>query len=304
MGFFSHLGHFFQNVGHAVSHAAHDVGHAVEHAAHSVGHTISHVAHDVGHTLSHVAHDVEHAVSHAAHDAITGIRHAIRDGGKLLGKIEHVVGAPLRFVVGGIAHAIGDLIGIHMRTLTGHERSILQPIFLGTLPYDRILITSIAGKDGRAFTVPGSMVLSISALIPVFGPVLAIAGLIEHLQDKYLINVGKAAYSNLVPSPYDSAQGETAGSLLVHESTHVWQGHNNAFSWWYVFNSLYNQVKCGSHAYDVDRSDLKQWTDYGVEQQASVVEFWYSAGSTQTDRFYPYIRDNIRPGRENAHTNL
>ncbi len=291
-------------MGHAVSHAAHDVGHAVDHAAHSVGHFISHTAHDVGHSLSHFAHDMGHTVEHAAKDAIHGIRRAIAQGGKILGKIEHVVGAPLRFVVGGIAHAIGDLIGVHMRTLSAQERAVLFPVFGSSLPYDRILLTSISGKDGRAFTVPGSMVLSISALIPVFGPVLALAGLIEHLHDKFLINVGKAAYQNMLVTQYDADFNELAGSELVHESTHVWQGYNGAFSWGYVFNSLYYQAKCGSKAYDVDETKLKQWDDYNVEQQGTVVEHWYSRGSNVMDKLYPFVRDNVRKGNPSAHTNL
>src|SRR5262249_51109429 len=120
----------------------------------------------------------------------------------------------------------------------------------------------------------------------------------------YLINVGKAAYNNLMPSPYDTARGEKAGSLLIHESTHVWQGHNAAFSWGYVFNSLYNQIKCGSHAYDVDFVKLKQWDSYGVEQQATLVEHWFSDGSLVTDHLYPFVRDNVRTGHPKAHTNL
>jgi hypothetical protein len=304
MGLFSHLGHFFHDVGHAISHAAHDVEHAVSHVANSVGHTISHVAHDIEHGLAHFAHEVEHTVSKAAHDAIRGIRHAIADGGRLLGKIEHVVGAPLRFVVGGIAHAVGDLIGVHMRTLTAHERATLMPIFGNTLPYNQILLTSIAGKDGRAFTIPGSMVLTASALIPVLGPVIALGGLIEHLQDKYLINVGKAAYGNMFPSAYDNSFGEKAGSELVHESTHVWQGVNNAFSWGYVFNSLYSQFRCGQHAYDVDESNLKDFESYNVEQQATLVEHWYSRDRGEADRSFAYIRDNIRTGDPDAHTRL
>jgi hypothetical protein len=304
MGLFSHLGHFFHDVGHAIEHAAHDVEHAVSNAAHSFEHSVSRFAHQVEHGLSNFAHEVEHTVSNAAHDAIRGIRHAIAAGGKILGKIEHGVGSALHYVVGGIAHAVGDLIGLHMRPLTAHERSILMPIFDHTLPYDRILLTSIAGKDGRAFTVPGSMVLTISALIPVFGPLIALGGLIEHLQDKFLMNVGKTAYMGMIPAPYDGAMGEMAGSELVHESTHVWQGHNGAFSWGYVFNSLYYQAKCGSNAYHVDESHLGQWDNYNVEQQGSIVEHWYSRGSSQTDRLYPYVRDNIRTGHPGAQTKL
>jgi hypothetical protein len=275
MSFFGKVGSFFKHVGHDIAHGAEVVGHGIVHGAEVVG----------------------HGIVHGAEDAARAVAKAIQAGGKILGRVEDIVGAPLRFVVGGVAHAIGDLIGIHMRSLTKDEKDLLRPVFQHTLPLDKILITSISGKDGRAFTIPGSMVVSLSALIPVVGHVLALAGLIEHLQDRFLINVGGDAYKRLIPSAYDGKQGEKAGSLLVHESTHVWQGYNAAFSWWYVFNSLYNQARCGSHAYDVDESHRKQWTGYGVEQQATVVERWFSRGSKTTDDLFPYVQDNIRKGK-------
>jgi hypothetical protein len=92
--------------------------------------------------------------------------------------------------------------------------------------------------------------------------------------------------------------------MVIHESTHVWQGIHSAFSWWYVFNSLYNQIKCGDHAYDVDEKNLKTWSTYNVEQQAHLIEDWYSRGSLTTDVCYPFVRDNIRPAKPWAQTAL
>ena len=158
--------------------------------------------------------------------------------------------------------------------------------------------------SGRAFTIPGSMVVDLAWIIPVFGPLISLGGMVEHLQDKFLINVGDVQYRRLIPSHYDTQTGEKAGSLLVHESTHVWQGIHSAFSWGYVFNSLYYQYKCGSRAYDVDETNLHTWGTYNVEQQAHLVEDWYSRGSLTTDSNYPFIRDNILPGRPSAATHL
>jgi hypothetical protein len=264
-----------------------------------IGHALSHV----GHQIAHGAEVVAHGVVHGVEDVGKAVANAVRTGGRILGHIENVVEAPLRFVVGGVAHAIGDLIGVHMRNLTKPEKDLLRPIFQHSLPLDRILITSISGKDGRAFTIPGSMVVVLANLIPVVGQIISLAGLIEHLQDKYLINVGKGAYDHLIGSSYDNSFHEKAGSLLVHEATHAWQGHNFAFSWWYVFNSLYNQIRCGSRAYDVDESKRQQWTTYGVEQQATLIEHWFSRGSSASDTAFPYLQDNIRKGKPFGRTN-
>jgi hypothetical protein len=202
-----------------------------------------------------------------------------------------------------VAYELFDLIGIHMRSLTVAEQNVLKGVFVNTVPVDKIIVTSIPGKDNRPFTIPGSLVISLSPFIPLAGPVIALSGLVLHLQDKYLINVG-GMYSDqsLLPSTYDTNKHELKGSMLVHESTHVWQGVNGAFSWWYVFDSLYNQAQSGSHAYDVDETHLQTWDSYGVEQQAHLVEDWYSRGSQINDVCYPFIRDNIRPARPWAQT--
>jgi hypothetical protein len=234
-------------------------------------------------------------------DVVSAIADAVKSGAKIAGTVLAPVGDAIKYVVNGVAYELGDLVGIHMRSLTQAERDVLRNVFQGSLPVDKILVTSIPGKDGRAFTIPGSMVVALAPIIPVIGPLITLAGLIEDLQDKYLINVG-SQYGSLLPSSYDFQTMERSGSLLVHESTHVWQGIHSAFSWWYVFNSLYSQYKCGQHAYDVDEAHLTTWSDYGVEQQAHLVENWYSRGSKTTDTNYPFIRDNIRPGKPSAKT--
>jgi hypothetical protein len=246
--------------------------------------------------------DVVNTVEGAVKDVGKAIADAVRTGRKVLGKVVDEVGAPIKFVVDGVAHELGKLLGIHMRSLTYAERQVLRGVFHQSLPVDRILLTSIPGKDGRAFTIPGSMVPVAALIIPGIGGLVALASLIEHLQDKYLINVGGTQYRSMLPSAYDTQSKERAGSLLVHESTHVWQGVHSAFSWSYVFRSLYDQIRCGSHAYDVDEKHLRTWSSYGVEQQAHLVENWYSRGSSPADGNYPFIRDNILPGRPSAPT--
>lgn len=259
---------------------------------------------DIVHGIEHAAEDVGKAIGHTIEDVGKAIAKAAATGGKVLGKVVDEIGKPVKYVVDGVAHALGDLVGIHMRSLTTKERAVLAGVFGKSLPLDRILITSIGGKDGRAFTIPGSMVPALAWVIPGVGPLITLGSLIEHLQDKYLINVGKTQFGAMLPSEYDGKAKERSGSLLVHEATHVWQGTHAAFSWQYVFNSLYFQIKCGSHAYDVDEKRLQTWNKYGVEQQAHLVENWYNRGSSITDVDYPFIRDNIRPGKPNAATSF
>jgi hypothetical protein len=70
----------------------------------------------------------------------------------------------------------------------------------------------------------------------------------------------------------------------------------------YIFNSLYEQAENGQTAYSVDEKHLKSWDTYGVEQQAVLVEKWFSEGSSTTDGKYGYIQSNIRPARPWAQT--
>lgn len=250
--------------------------------------------------------DIENAVEGALDslgDVVSAIEDAVKSGAKIAGTVIEPIGEGIQYVVNGVAYKLADLVGIHMRKLTLSERAVLSGVFQNAVPLDKVLVTSIPGKDGRPFTIPGSMVTTLSLLIPVLGPLVTLESLMLNLLDKYLINVG-GMYSDkaLLPSTYDTNKRERAGSMLVHETTHVWQGVHSAFSWWYVFQSLYTQAQEGSHAYDVDESHLQTWNRYGVEQQAHLVEDWFTRGSLTTDVCYPFIRDNVRPGKPNAET--
>ena len=86
----------------------------------------------------------------------------------------------------------------------------------------------------------------------------------------YLINVGAA---------YD-ALGVTHQRLLVHETTHVWQGKNSTFALSYVYNSVLNQGMHGSGAYAFVAG--QPWKPYNVEQQATIVDTWFNSGMPTT----------------------
>ncbi len=101
----------------------------------------------------------------------------------------------------------------------------------------------------------------------------------------YIINFGSSGYAN-------------AGTLanlptFIHELTHVWQSFQQTFANGYIFNSLWHQSISGGGAYSYN---LRQnWNSYNVEQQASIVEHWFSRDlmSTSSPRF-TYIQNGIR----------
>jgi len=172
-----------------------------------------------------------------------------------------------------------------IRLMSGPEYAIVSRVFGDTLPYRiRILITNAAGKDGRAFTIPTSLISAILGISPgtfLVDVPLAYVGSFVNLA--YLINVG---------DDYGSLTG-AARNVLVHETAHVWQGKNSKFALSYVFNSVYNQcILANAYAYAAGGP----WHDYNVEQQASIVEDWYMSGEPTSGPLYPYIAHNVRKG--------
>ena len=132
----------------------------------------------------------------------------------------------------------------------------------------------------------------------------------------------------------------TAGRArtLIHELTHVWQGHCGTYAREYMINSgaaqtdgvvfgawekgireltkrLWNQgprdtwhsYRSRAYAFNLDDIGVKNWSYFNVEQQASIVESWYSPDSkpdyfgveipggnmSTSDPRYPYITCNI-----------
>jgi hypothetical protein len=165
------------------------------------------------------------------------------------------------------------------REMSASEYSIVTGVFGNTLPSRmRIIITDGAGMDGRAFTIPTSLVTSI------LGTTLARIISDACVMGDYLMNVGRD-YNNL-----NTSQQE----LLVHETTHVWQGHNSTFSVGYVFSSVYNQVRFGGAAYKYTAG--RPWRDYNAEQQASIVSDWFALGKPNSGPLYPYIVNHVRKG--------
>jgi hypothetical protein len=149
----------------------------------------------------------------------------------------------------------GYLFG-SLRELSAAEIKAARGVFGSTIPYSVVAISDDVGGGGRPYTSPAGFC--------------------------YRLHLGPHAYAN----PASNLP------LLIHELTHVWQGHHHFFTWGYVFNSLWHQAIDGSNAYNYTAG--QPWRDYNVEQQAKIVEDWFVNGQQTSDPLYQYIRDNIR----------
>ena len=174
------------------------------------------------------------------------------------------------------------------RLLTNGEISWARMVFQATLPYERIYISDAIGLGNRAFTIPAPSVGQVAAstiATSLFGP-LATPFITATPAAFYIINFGTSGFAN-------------AGSLanlptFIHELTHVWQSYQQTFANAYIFNSLWHQAVSGNNAYSYNLG--QSWNNYNVEQQASIVEHWFSSGMSSSNPRFTYIRNNIRAG--------
>jgi hypothetical protein len=139
------------------------------------------------------------------------------------------------------------------RHLGRHEISIAKSVFEDTIAYDRVIISDGLGFSGRPFTVP----------VPFTSP------------RKYMILAGDG-YTGMSYRQEDK-------DLLIHELTHVWQGHHSTWAWSVQGSSVYHQAREGDDAYSYDKTNYKDWDSYGPEQQAQIVEDWYKAASHEAN---------------------
>ena len=158
------------------------------------------------------------------------------------------------------------------RLLTDAEKDLARQVFEEALPYGAIYLSNGLGLGQRAYTIPHPLHLG-----------------------SYLIHIGDATF----PDATDSSiivLGQTADAVFIHELTHVWQGANRRHAFDYILDSVYNQVRFGSHAYDLKQDDVgkKSWSEFNAEQQAMIVENWYAGGMSESDDAFIYIKDNIR----------
>jgi hypothetical protein len=168
------------------------------------------------------------------------------------------------------------------RQLRQSEIDLARQVFRDQVPYDRVHIASYFLPGN---TVPVTMA-SASSLIPFLSG-----------SRHYTIYFGQDVYDNGADQPGITREH------FIHEMTHVWQGHHGRFGWEYMAESMIAQ----GHAIITkgDRNEAykfepgKPWGSYNVEQQAFLVQNWFSDGmkTDADDKLYPYIEKNIRAGR-------
>lgn len=158
------------------------------------------------------------------------------------------------------------------RLLTDDEKNLARGVFGSTLPYGAIWLSNGLGLGQRPYTIPHPLHLG-----------------------SYVVHFGPAGFDDATDSSV-MILGMKADAVLVHELTHVWQGTNRRNPFDYIVDSLYNQFRFGAGAYDYELTDGATWSDFSAEQQAHIVEDWYSNGSAESDARFPFIRDNVRTG--------
>ncbi len=208
-----------------------------------------------------------------------------------------------------------------VRLLNGAEWAIVTRVFTADkLPFrQRLFITNGAGADARPFTIPTSL-LTMAAPAAFFaaitknplitGVVAAASAVVgtalSFVNAGYIMNVGPTFYGDLTAIDLDD-QDSDAQALLVHETTHVWQGRNSKLAMTYVWESVISQCRgalsggttSAAYRYTVGTP----WKSMNPEQQASLVEDWFWKDNESTTEQsaggsgrYEYIRDYVRRG--------
>lgn len=192
---------------------------------------------------------------------------AVAAGGSLVGAKKK----PVQGVPQANENEPGKALPYEERKLKDDERKLAQKVFGNVLPYGAIYLSTGLGDRSRPYTIPHPAIW-----------------------DSYVIHIGPDVYKNATDSK-TIVSGDNGDSVLIHELTHVWQGQywKNRFD--YVVDSLYHQARDGKAAYDFVEGG--EWSRYTAEQQAEIVETWYDRGMKESDPLFPYIRDNIRKGK-------
>jgi hypothetical protein len=176
----------------------------------------------------------------------------------------------------------GITLPTQMRAMSPLEYQLVSRVFGPTLPdRTRILVTDASGLNRRPFTIPTALLEQVGV-----GPLPPMAEGVPMgvYRTGYLMNVGPSNYASLTGNP----------RLLVHETTHVWQGHNASTPANYVIGSVVAQCLHGGGAYNYVLG--QDWASYNPEQQAAIVEDWFRLGQAPTDPRYRYIDQHVRKG--------
>jgi hypothetical protein len=84
-------------------------------------------------------------------------------------------------------------------------------------------------------------------------------------------------------------------NVLMHELTHAWQNQHGVDLFLSGLGCQIENVVTGD-AYSFGPGE--PWGDYSIEQQASLVAWWYGLGAHEYGtKYWPYIRDYVRKGK-------
>ncbi|MEA2176096.1 MAG: hypothetical protein QOD00_3688, partial [Blastocatellia bacterium] len=139
------------------------------------------------------------------------------------------------------------------RLINQAEIELARQVFQDQLPYDKIHFASyyLPNNNGVPVTLA-----SVSSLVPI-----------RSLRS-YTIYFGPEVFR-------DGAHVPGTRNTLIHELTHVWQGHHSLIAWEYMVDSLLAQGHAilteGNRNRAYDYKPGKVWDDYNVEQQANIV---------------------------------
>jgi hypothetical protein len=165
------------------------------------------------------------------------------------------------------------------RLLTDAEIEFARQVFEDRLPYKKIHIANyyLPGNQGVAVTMA-----SLGSLIAT------------RTRRSYAIYFGPDVFT-------DGAHAPRTAATFIHELTHVWQGYHRKHSWEFMVESMLAQghalVTTGDRDQAYAYTPGGSWDSYNVEQQALIVQDWFTGGMKTDDERFHYVRDHIRAGR-------
>jgi hypothetical protein len=157
-----------------------------------------------------------------------------------------------------------------MRNLTREELGLANRLFGGTLPADRVLLTT----DGK-FTC-------------------------ARFDAKILIHLDVTHFSDPLT---------TKPELLVHQLTHAWQfvhdgQFTGAFAEFAVLGAQIQPLCTAASEYETADLGVKAWSLFSFEQQAAIIEQWFrrhapdfEGSAAREDPAYSYVTKNLGRGR-------
>ena len=180
------------------------------------------------------------------------------------------------------------------RSLTDTEILIVKGVFQNSLPDSTLKVESNGLRRPRSWR---STYTAISAGI---GRYEIYMGEIVFNTRIRALGVGDLVYNIAYSKDPAKSDVQYYKATLVHEMTHVWQGHYNTFG---IAGVWASSIKCqiqrqgNTYLYGEGNLKIKAWDDFAKEEQAQIVEDWYKFGMKPTDPRFPFIRDNIRNGK-------